>query len=90
VSPGPNLDERFLESEADWRVPSQYQRCRRPRCYQPPVADMNRGRHPRTGRTRWSAYCAWHLRSINREIRDGQVWWLGNPDQQHQQQGAKP
>jgi len=66
-----------IEPEADFRVPSGFPRCRRPRCHQPPVADMNRGPHPSTGRPLWFAYCADHLREYRREVHDGRVWWVG-------------
>jgi hypothetical protein len=75
------------EPEGDFRVPSQYPRCRRAHCHQQPVADMRRVRHVRRPWARpdtydtWSAYCADHLREYNREIRNGQVWWLGYPEE---------
>ena len=70
-----------VEPENEWRVPSGYARCRRPRCQQAPVADMRRSRTDWKGHTgakpTWWAYCADHLREYNREVRDGRVWWLG-------------
>jgi hypothetical protein len=72
-----------VESDLAFRVPSQYPRCRRQRCQQPPVADMaryrNNWRNPELSGTSWWAYCADHLRQYNREVRDGRVWWLGDP-----------
>jgi hypothetical protein len=61
-----------------FRVPSAYGRCRRPRCHQPPVADMWRG-HGAPGpdkRGSWYAYCVEHLRDYNREVRDGRIRFL--------------
>ena len=76
------MDEPRIEPTGHYRAPSQYERCRRPRCHQPPVADMARTRYERSGKAlSWYAYCADHLREYNREVRDGRVWWLGRGDQ---------
>jgi len=69
------MREPRVESVEHYRVPSQYKRCRmkigfRLVCHEPPAADMRRSNG-------WWAYCAEHWRCYNREVRDGQVWWLG-------------
>lgn len=66
------------EHALDFRVPSQYSRCRRPRCDQPPVADMHRTRAgwEKGRRGTWWAYCAAHLAEYRRVVRDGKVWWV--------------
>jgi hypothetical protein len=43
-------------------------------CPRPPAADMLRGTH----RPRWYGICADHLANINREVREGRVWWRGD------------
>jgi hypothetical protein len=79
------LSQPRMEPEDQFRIPSGYSRCRRKRCYQPPVADMRRQTtlrsegHERRRVIAWWAYCADHLREYNREVRDGRVWWLGTP-----------
>ena len=82
------MSEPHVESDRDYRVPSQYRVCRggRGRCPNPPVMDLRRTRRSRR-RSRigreimdaWYAYCAEHLRVYNREVRGDQVWWLGTP-----------
>jgi hypothetical protein len=49
-----------------WRVPSRYGKCRRPKCQNPPVADMLRARYVWIGQRQrsapsWWAYCGRHL-----------------------------
>ena len=85
------MSQPHAEPEAEFRVPSQFPRCRRSLCRQAPVADMRRTRHnwrgdPGTPREYgvWWAYCADHLREHNREVRDGRVWWLGVPEHEHE------
>ncbi len=76
-----------MEPEDHYRVPSQYPRCRRKRCHQPPVADLRRSWYShREGRSvaAWWAYCADHLREYNRGVRDGRVWWLGRPEEERE------
>jgi len=76
------LSQPCMEPEDRFRVPSQYPRCRRKRCYQPPVADMRRIRYNHAGkRPSWWAYCADHLREYGREVRGDRVWWLGHDDE---------
>ncbi len=66
----------------DWRVPSQYERCRRAYCPFPPVADLKRSRYQssltyapiqRGMRDSWWAYCATHLEEYARYVVDGEV-----------------
>jgi hypothetical protein len=66
------------EPEKRYRTPSQEARCAPGgrRCDHPPVADIFRGSY----RPRWYGICADHLRRLNREVRDGRVWWLGYPE----------
>lgn len=75
--PDPSLPS--IEPESRYRIPGQQPRCQwyagQPgqRCREPIIVDMLRG----TTHPQWYGTCASHLREINREIRDGQVWWLG-------------
>src|SRR6266487_468632 len=69
------------ETGRTFRVPSGYARCRQKvaqrGCTQPPVADMDRGPNPRTGRPYWYAYCAEHLAHYGRRVEDGRVVYVG-------------
>ncbi len=79
------MTEPRMEPEGAFRVPSGYPRCRRKRCYQPPVADMRRSRYSRYEHRRviaWWAYCADHLREYDRAVKEGRVWWIGPHDQE--------
>jgi len=79
MTEAPITDLPRPEPEGEFRVPSQYPRCRRAHCHQQPVADMCRTVYSRwSGRgPAWYAYCADHLRGYGREVRDGLVWWVG-------------
>jgi hypothetical protein len=63
-----------IEAESRFRVPARKRCCDGIACCpHVPVADMLRG----VQRPTWYGYCVHHLRQLNREIRDGRVWWLG-------------
>ena len=58
--------------DRDWRVPSQYTRCRTSNtypCWNSPVADLQRTDWKK--RPRWYAYCEQHM--YGRRLRDGVV-----------------
>lgn len=64
--PAPAGYEWQVRPSPAWRAPSRYGKCRRPKCQNPPVADLLRDRWVSTaGRNRrapsWWAYCGRHL-----------------------------
>ena len=63
------------QAEDGWDVPSTHPRCSQPLCIEMPVAAQWRTLF--SERRRHRGWCARHLRAINREVRDGRVWWLG-------------
>ena len=62
-----------VTSSLNWRLVSG-KRCRRPRCPNPAVAELNRGAYCASGRRdNWWAYCETHVGDYRSWVEDGQV-----------------